>query len=140
MEPAGWVALISAIVGTGVSVKGQKDQARAVKQEAEAESRREGDAARTREIERRRALMRALASQTAEAGAMGVAPDKATAKYDIESANLDSLTDTVNTRGTQNSLSARGRNASRAARYGAAADLLGLGGTGADLYSKFGKP
>lgn len=125
------------VVSTGFSVAGSLQQGRAVKRQMVAEAKREGDAARAREIERRRALIRSIASQTAEAGAAGVSPDMSLAKYDIEQSKRDTLTDTANTQSLQANLRARGRNAVTSSRYGAGASLF-EGAT--DIVRTFPKP
>ena len=65
--------LIATTVASGVySAQQQKAAGKAANAEAQIAANREGDAARAREIERRRALLRAIASQNAAAGAGGV--------------------------------------------------------------------
>lgn len=119
---------IIALVGAGVSAKVAHDQGTAVKKEAEAQSRREGDAARFREIERRRELVAALANQAAVAGAAGIGPDLSVMTSDIKAAENDILYDKANTRTEQAMLRARGKNAKRIGTLGAGASLLqGIG-------------
>lgn len=109
---------------TVVSIKGQKDAANAAQTEARVESRREGDAARSREIQRRRALLRSLASQNASAGAAGVAPNSTVANADIQYAVDDLMTDRGNTSSVQAQLALQAKNAGRASRIGIASSLL----------------
>src|SRR3990172_11576447 len=97
------------VASTAYSIKSQQDAASAVKQENALASRREGDAARGREIERRRQLMRALAAQSAQAGAAGGAPNAAIAGADIKSAASDLLYDKANTAAEQSLLRYRSK-------------------------------
>lgn len=102
------------------------------------QAKQEGDAARGREIERRRALLGSLATQNATAGAQGVGiqgSNAAIAQADINSARNDLLTDTVNTKTRQNILRARGANAQIA---GNAQAITSLFDTGKSLFKKLG--
>lgn len=73
----------------------------------------EGDAARNREINRKKNLLRAISSQQAKAGAAGVAFTEGSpariAELDIEKATEDLLIDTANTRQAQRSRLSQGR-------------------------------
>lgn len=73
----------------------------------------EGDAARNREINRKRNLLRAISSQQAKAGATGVAFSEGSpariAQLDIEEATDDLLIDTASTRQAQRSRLSQGR-------------------------------
>lgn len=120
--------MIAATVGsTAVSVKSQIDAGNVARKEGEIAARREGDAARAREIDRRRKLLASLASQSAEAGALGVAPNEAVARADIDYAANDLLTDQYNTATEQRLLRYRGRNAQRAGKLGAVTSILDAG-------------
>lgn len=133
--------LIGTTVVTGViSAKAQADAGKAQKQQADMEARREGDAARGREVERRRALLRAIATQAAEAGAGGISFEGAMqniAQRDIEYASDDLLADEANTKSIQARLRAQGSNAARAGRVGAVTTLLD---TGVKAGSLWGEP
>ena len=127
--------MIAATVGSGVlSAKAQRDAGIAAKNEAHNQAVREGDAARGREIERRRRLLQALASQSATAGAQGASPDWSVATSDISYAQNDILTDQSNTIAEQNALRARGRNARRAGNIGAITSLLDTAGSVAGTF------
>ncbi len=102
------------------------------------EANQERDAARGREIDRRRALLAALASQNAAAGAGGVAFSgglAAAARRDVADARRDSLTDTVNTDARVRALRSQGRSARMIGNLGAAKSLLD---TGVQGYQSFG--
>jgi hypothetical protein len=97
-----------------------------------------GDAARAREIERKRDLLKALATQNAAAGAQGVAfsgSKAAIARTDIRQAATDLLADTANTRTQQRILRTRGANAQKAGNMRA---LTSLVDTATDLYKAGG--
>lgn len=134
--------LIGTTAVTGImSAKAQADAGKAQKQQADMEAKREGDAARGREVERRRALLRAIATQSAEAGAGGISFEGAVqnlAQKDIEYASDDLLADEANTRSIQARLRAQGRNAVRAGRVGAVTTLLDTGVKAGSLWE--GKP
>ena len=120
--------LIASTVATGVySAQQQKAAGKAANAEAQMAANREGDAARGREIERRRALLRAIASQNAAAGAAGVAVNEATLGADLMYAADDLLTDRSNTQQTQALLRFQGANAKRAGNVGAVTTLLDTG-------------
>lgn len=99
---------------------------------AEAQSRidanAEGDAARNREIERKKMLLRAISSQQAQAGAAGVSfsegSPRAIAQLDIDEAADDLLIDRTNTRARQRALITGGRNARISANAQANISLL----------------
>jgi hypothetical protein len=87
----------------------------------------EGDAARQREIDRKRNLLRALASQNAAAGANGISFDGSAAnlaRVDIEQSNSDSLIDNVNSGRRGRVLQMGGREARRSGDLAAAGSLL----------------
>ncbi len=73
----------------------------------------EGDAARQREIKRKKNLLRAISSQQAKAGAAGVAFSEGSpariAQLDIDEATDDLLVDTANTRQAQRQRLSQGR-------------------------------
>ena len=106
--------------------------------EAKIAANREGDAARQREIERRRALLRSLASQNAGAGASGVDPNMVIAGADIQYAADDFYTDQANTQATQSMLRLQGKNAKRAGRAEGVMSLLDGAGKVTSMYP--GKP
>ena len=128
------VAIAATLLSSAVGMKASADAGRTANKEAQIAANREGDAARAREIERRRALLRSLASQSAQAGAYGVTPDAAIAGTDIRYATNDLLIDQANTLTEQNLLRARGKNAQRAGNIGAVTSLLDGIGSAASLY------
>ena len=101
-------------------------------QQAEVEykerAQQELDAARDREIERRRRLVSALASQNAEAGALGAMTGfgsrAAIALSDARRASLDSLTDRASTNRRALMLRSAGAEARRQSYLGAATTLF----------------
>lgn len=128
---------VTAAAGVGSAVQTQQAGV-AADQSARLAAKQEKDAARGREIERRRGLLTALASQSAAAGAQGVAftgGKAAVAKRDIKDARNDLLTDTVNTRRSVRMLRLQGKSARTAGDMGAATSLLN---TGVKTYQTFG--
>lgn len=115
-------------VVAGVRASQMQKQAGIIQQqELKAEAAGEADAARGREIERRRALLRALSTQNATAGAGGVTTDGSVgmlARRDIEDASSDLLTDANNSAQRIRMLGLRGENARRVGSAQAATTLL----------------
>jgi hypothetical protein len=129
--------LIATTAASGVySAQQQKAAGKAANAEAQIAANREGDAARGREIERRRALLRAIASQNAAAGAGGVAVNAATLGADLMYATDDLMADRSNTLQTQSLLRLQGSNAKRAGKVGAFTTLLDTAGSTAALSYK----
>lgn len=89
----------------------------------------EADAARDREIDRRRRLVSALSSQNAEAGAVGAAPGigsrKAIALSDARRASYESLADKANTGRRSLMLRAAGKQAKRQGTTNALVTAMG---------------
>jgi len=88
----------------------------------------EGDAAREREILRKKQLRRALSSQLAQAGATGVkfaegSPARI-AQLDIEAAERDLAIDTATTKQRQRALISQGKSARAASKAQATVSLL----------------
>ena len=128
---------VTAAAGVGSAVMTQQAGV-AANQSARIAAKQEKDAARGREIERRRGLLTALASQSAAAGAQGVAfsgGKAAAAQRDIKDARNDLLTDTVNTRRNIRMLRLQGKSARTAGDMGAATSLLN---TGVKTYQNYG--
>lgn len=131
-------ALAATGVSAGMSAVGMRQAGIAEDRAMREAAKQEKDAARGREIERRRGLLQALASQNATAGAQGVAftgSKQAIARKDISEARSDLLYDTVNTRRNVRMLKARGSSARQAGDFGAASSLLD---SGARAYNTFG--
>jgi uncharacterized protein HemX len=124
------VALAGAsIAAAGASAYGTYQAGQETKAQYKEQVKQEADSARQREIDRRRNLLSALASQAASAGAMGVSTRSGTglaavAQYDINESRRDSLVDRVNTGRSRNMLLKAGKNASTMGGIGAAASLL----------------
>jgi hypothetical protein len=137
MGEAALPILIGTTIASGVySAQQQKAAGKAANAEAQIAANREGDAARGREIERRRALLRAIASQNAAAGAGGVSVNEATLGADLMYATDDLMTDRSNTLQTQSLLRLQGSNAKRAGKVGAFTTLLDTAGSTAALLYK----
>jgi dihydrodipicolinate synthase/N-acetylneuraminate lyase len=130
MDPVSATLLVTTIAaGAGGAIM-QRNAAIAQSHQMKAQAAREGDAARQREIERRRALLRALSSQSARAGAGGVALDGSLAgiaRADIRDATNDLLIDRSNTRSRQNELIRGAKNARSQGNIGAAVSLFDTG-------------
>lgn len=125
-----------ASVYTGVaSSQAARSAGQAQKQQYKLESRQEGDAARQREIERRRALLTALSSQNAAAAAGGILLPTAVAERDIRQAASDLSYDRANTATRQNILKVGGQNAVIQGNALATASLLD---TAVNTYNTYG--
>jgi hypothetical protein len=119
----------TAVAGAGAAIT-TRNAGIAASQDMKAQAVKEGDASRGREIERKRALLRALSQQSARAGAAGVNFDGSlagAARTDIRDATNDLLVDRSNTRSTQAGLRTGARNARRQGNLGAAASLFDTG-------------
>lgn len=124
------VAGLAAGVYSGIQTY-QAGQAQ--KAQLQAQAKTEGVAATQREIERRRNLIRALASQNAQAGAAGITTDGsvgAIARSDINDAQNDLLYSTANSDARQRALRGQASNAARIGTAGAATSLLDTAQTG----------
>lgn len=123
---AGGIALVGLGLGVASAVQQRnagKDQEALLKSQAKNES----IAAEQREIERRRSLVRALASQNAAAGAAGIETGgsaSAIARADIRDAQNDLLYDTYNSSARQRALRSQASNAARIGNTNAAVSLL----------------
>jgi hypothetical protein len=127
----GAFALAAVALGSGALAAGQ--QYRAGKQmqiQYKQEAAQEGDQARQREIERKRNLLRALASQRASAAASGANMEGSLAnlaQVDIEQAANDLEYDTVNSSRRGRVLRSAGREAVQSGTIAAGASLLDSG-------------
>jgi hypothetical protein len=138
MSTAAKVMLGLSALSGGASAVASHQAGVAADQSARLAAKQEKDAARGREIERRRGLLTALASQGAAAGAGGIGFSggvAAAAKRDIKDARNDLLTDAVNTRRNVRMLRLQGKSARQAGGFQAATSLLDSGVKG---YSTFG--
>ena len=104
-----------ATIGAGLlTAKAQQDSGRAQQYQMQAQARTEAVAAKSRELDRRRDLIKALASQNAAAGAGGVEASGSIGgiiRRDIRDASNDLLTENANTTARQRALQNAGRNA-----------------------------
>lgn len=126
---AGGLTLATAALGVGSAVQAHK-AGKVVEAENKLQAKAEGDAARTREIERKRALLRAVATQHASAAAGGIAfggSQAAIARRDIEDFRNDLLADRANTATAQRILRARGQSARASGDLGAVRSLVDTG-------------
>lgn len=104
----------AATVASGV-ISAQQSRAAGKMKEAQSkiDANAEGDAAREREIKRKRNLLRAISSQQAAAAAGGVSFSEgspaAIGRLDISQANRDARIDNANTKQKQQALRQRGR-------------------------------
>ena len=127
----GAIAIGSGVIAAGAQYRSGKQQEIQFKMEAK----QEGDSAKQREIERKRNLLRALASQRASAAAMGAEFSGSLgnlAKVDIEEAATDLAVDSVNSARRQRALRLSGTEASRAGTAAAAGSLLDSANTAHD--------
>ena len=124
----GQFALAALAIGSGVVAAGMQYRAGKAQQiQYKQEAKQEGDQAKQREIERKRNLLRALASQNAAAGASGADFSGSLAniaKVDIEEAATDLAVDSVNSARRQRALRLSGKEASVAGTGAAAGSLL----------------
>lgn len=138
---AATLAAAAATVYTGVrSAQESKRAGKFAQAESEIEARAEGDAARQREIERKKTLMRAIASRAAYAGAGGIRTDvgsqAALVNIDVADARSDDNIDAINSSSRQRALRIRGQNARDAGKSQAASTLID---TAVRTYQSFGR-
>lgn len=130
----GQFALLAVTLGSSALAAGQ--QYRSGKQQQivhQQEAKQEGDQARQREIDRKRNLLRALASQRATAAASGANMEGSIenlARVDIEQAATDLETDSVNVARRGRALRSAGREAAKAGALRAGGSLLDSAATG----------
>lgn len=125
-----WVSVVSAVAGVvagGISAYNTAKAGKIQAADLKVQARTEESAARQREIDRRRSLLRALASQNAAAGAAGIETGGsfgAIVQRNIADNANDLLVDNANTQARQQALAARASNAVKSANTAAAASLL----------------
>lgn len=124
----GQFALAALAIGSGVVAAGMQYRSGKLQQiQYKQEAKQEGDQAKQREIERKKNLLRALASQNASAGASGAEFSGSLsnlARIDIEEAATDLSVDSVNSSRRQRALRLSGKEASKAGTAAAAGSLL----------------
>ena len=123
-------AVIGSLIASGViGAKAQSNAGKAAKIQYQQQARGEETAAKDREIARRRRLVSALASQNAEAGALGITPGvgsrKAIALADAKRASFEGLSDRASTGRRAVMLRSAGKAAQREGNLAAASTLLG---------------
>lgn len=138
---AATLAAAAATVYTGVrSAQESRRAGKFAQAENEIEARAEGDAARQREIERKKNLMRAISSRTAYAAAAGIRSDvgsqAALVNIDVAEARSDSDIDAINSSARQRALRIRGANARSAGNEQARQTLVD---TAVRTYQSFGR-
>lgn len=123
--------LLTAVVGGGLaSANAARNVGIAQEQQYKYQSYVEGLAAKQREIERRRDLIRSLSSMNAQAGAGGIELGGSLGGIimkNIKDNQNDLLVNNANLSATQQSLAAAGANARQAANTNAAMSLLDTG-------------
>jgi hypothetical protein len=124
----------------GVSAYQSIQAGKATAGEAKLASAAEGDAARQREIDRQRNLLRSISAQEAAAGAAGVSANTGSPNslinLDIAYANQDRTVDTANTKQQQRALAYRGANAKSAGNSQAFTTLLDTGSRVTGMFLK----
>lgn len=135
------LAAAAATVYAGAeSAKASRRAGQASAAEAQIQATSEGDAARQREIERKRNLLRAISSQSAVAGAAGVKINEGSPSslinLDIAEANADSDVDAGNTKAKQRALKFRGQNAISAGNSAANVSMLDTAANTLKIFKK----
>lgn len=124
-----WVAVGSLLAAGAAGAVAQKREGQYQDIQYREQAQAETDAARDREIDRRRRLVAALSSQSAEAGAVGAAPGvgsrAAIALSDARRAGYESLADRSSTNRRALLLRSAGKHARRQGNLQAGATLLG---------------
>lgn len=130
-----WVGVATAVVGAGAGIYSAYNTAKtgAIQAaELKAQARTEADAAMQQQIERRRDLLRALASQNAAAGAAGIETGGSfggIVRRQINENSNDLLVQDANSQSRQRALASRASNARQSANASAATSLLDTAGT-----------
>lgn len=132
------LAAAAATVGAGVmQARATRAAGKAQETETQIAAQAEGDAARQREIQRKRNLLRAISSQAASAAAAGVALEGSPTSLinlDIAEAKEDYDVDSLNTKTRQRALRFQGSNARIGANAAANASLLDTAGRTAGMF------
>ena len=124
-------ALVATVAAGSLSARQQYIAGKEAQISAKMEAKQEADAARGREIERKRSLLRALATQNAAAGAQGVAfsgGKAAIAQTDIRDAVEDLMIDRSNTSRRAFALKRSGNQAKRQGNLNATISLIDTAG------------
>lgn len=135
----GQFALAAIAIGSGALAAGMQYRSGKLQQiQYKQEAKQEADSAKQREIDRKRNLLRALASQNATAAAMGAdfsGSIENIAKNDVEEAATDLTVDQANAARRQRVLRLSGNEAATAGTAAAAGSLLDSAGK---AYDKLG--
>lgn len=129
-----WVSVATAVASAGAGVYSAVQQRNAGIEQSnqiKAQARQEGNAATQREIDRRRDLMRALASQNASAGAAGIETGGsygAGIRRNIRENQNDLLVDSAGSSARQSALASAARGAVTQGNASAATSLLDTAG------------
>lgn len=130
-----WVSIAGAVAGAAAGVYSAYSTQRAGQAQAaelKNQARTEADAAAQQQIERRRDLLRSLASQNAAAGAAGIETGGAfggIVRRQIAENSNDLLVQDANSQARQRSLASRASNARQSGNAAAATSLLDTVGT-----------
>lgn len=128
----GTAILVGATGAAGIGAAlSQRNAGIAASHEAKAQARLEGIAAKDRELDRRRDLLRALSSQNAAAGVGGVETSGSIGgimRRNIRDASNDLLRDSANTSARVSGLNSKAKNARRQGNLAAATSLLDTAG------------
>lgn len=128
--------IVMAAVGTVQAIE-TRNAGIAQANQYKAQIRSEGDAAKQREIDRRRDLMRALSSQNARAGALGIETGGSLGGImgtDIKEAQMDLATNSANFSLRKRDLNAAASSAKRAANWKAVSGLLQMGASAMSMW------
>jgi hypothetical protein len=134
---AGGLAVAGAVGGVSAAYQ-QREAGKVENKEYKLQALQERDALRGREIDRKRSLLTALATQNARAGALGVGTGGSIGgqvQSDIDAATMDSLMDRAGTSTKVRVLKTRGANAQKAGNAAAVTSLLD---TATDFYKATG--
>jgi hypothetical protein len=133
-----YIALAASAAAGVMAAKEQRRAGIFAEKQAEIDVKAEGDAAREREIDRKRGLLRAIASQQAMAAAAGISTSEGAVARIVQLDNAQSArdlyVDTANTRARQSALRTQGR---VARMQGANAATMTLLDTAAKAYAGF---
>jgi hypothetical protein len=135
---AGGILAGTAILSGGIAAKSAHDAGALASAENKVQAKQAGDAARGREIERKRDLLKALGTQHAYAAAGGAGFGgslAAIAKSDINAARNDLSADRVNTQTQQRLFRMRAANASQTGNLNAITSVLDVGTKLAGAYA-----
>lgn len=127
-----YIAMATTAAAGVAAYRQQRIAGKFEQKQSEIDAAAEGDAARQREIDRKRGLLRAISSQQAAAAAAGISSSEGAqakiAQLDTALSSNDLGVDIANTRQRQSSLLSQGRAARFAGDMGATVSLLDTAG------------